>query len=315
MTKPCLFLLAAVLLLAAACSMDMNLNGGNDTVYGDSCCWMGKMDPDTPVRDITVPATHDSCANYDFLGLSSISSTQDLTLAEQLEAGVRCIDIRIHEKGSGWGVFHGPVYLNMMLEDVVAVCRDFLERNPSEFIILMSQYENGYHRLATYAVAQLRASDTELFYQEDGYTFRTAKLSDLAGKIVPALNYLRIYGEPDLVSERDFWVPDDEDLDEEDYWETENPQEILEYSLCMIENYSSGNVSYPSLPGIITTSSHFRGQFGLPNYRIVSSVVNPALQKWFGERKGTGTGYGIIRTDHMTRDLSHAIYSTNVLSD
>ncbi len=308
-------LLAAFICLVSAvsCRMDFSIIGGNDTVYANSCRWLGCLDPDTLVKNITIPGTHDSCARTDFLGFPSTSSTQDLSLEEQLDAGVRCLDIRIQEKDGGWGIFHGPVYMDMMLDDVVEVCRRFLEKNPTEFIIIFGQYENGHHRLATQAIAALRESDTDLFYQGDGHAFREAKISDLAGKIVPALSYIRIYGEPDLVSELDFWVPDDEEIDEEDYWETEDPREILAYAKDMIGRYGNRDVHYPELPGKISVSSHFRGQFGLPNYRIVSSCVNPGLQSWFSERRGSGNGYGIIMTDHVSRDLSYAIYNTNVL--
>ena len=107
--------------------------------------------------------------------------------------------------------------------------------------------------------------------------------------------------------------PDDEEIDEEDYWETDDPREILAYAKDMIGRYGNRDVHYPGLPGKISVSSHFRGQFGLPNYRIVSSCVNPGLQSWFSERRGSGIGYGIIMTDHVSRDLSYAIYNTNVL--
>lgn len=313
MKKAVLFPIVFALLLLVSCGMDVNLNGGNDTVYPDSCNWMGRLPDGTLFKDITIPATHDSCANRDLLGLSSISSNQDLTLREQLEAGVRCIDIRITEKGDGYGIFHGPVYMKMMLSDVVDVCRDFLQENPSEFILMFINYENGDRRLATPVIADLRDSDTDLFFQ--GGSLSGVKLEDIRGKIIPAEAYLRIYGEPELVSTYDFWVPAGEpEIDEKSFWKTDNPQRVLEFALDVMERLRTGNRHYSEEPAVYTTASYLEGQFGLPNYRIVSSYVNPRLQEYLKPYERTGSYFGIIKTDHMTRDLAHAIYSCNTLN-
>ncbi len=303
-----LLLLVPVLI---SCSMDPNLNGGNDTIYYDSADWMGRLPSDTLIRNITMPGTHDSCANYDLLGLSSISSTQDLTLKEQLEAGVRCLDIRITERDCGYGIYHGPVYMRMTLDDVTRVCRAFLEKHPTEFILLFIQYENGHHRLATPAIAELRDSDTGLFFQGD--SLDEVRLSDVAGKIIPAESYYHLYGEPALVSQGDFWVPDDEwGYEEEEFWVTDDPQRILDNALTLMEKVRTNNRSYTDYPALYSTSSYFSGQFGLPNYRIVSSYVNPKVQAEL-EKYSEGAYFGILSVDHITRDLAHAIYSCNSL--
>ncbi len=310
-----LLVLVMILLVLSSCRMDINLNGGNSAVHEGSCNWMGRLKGDPLVRDITIPATHDSCANKDLLGLSSISSTQDLDLWQQLEAGVRSLDIRIHERDGGYGIYHGPVYMDITLDEVVETCRTFLSENPSEFIMLFVQYEKvsdtDHHRMATPVVEALRKSDTGLFYQGSGLD--GVRLSDVAGKIIPILGYIRIYREPDLISEWDFWLPDYEPgYDNEYYWQTQNPEEIWENSRSWLDRYSSGDVSYPADPGLISTSSYYYGQFGLPNYRIVSSYVNQRLQEYLEQYRGTGKCFGSIRADHMSRDLAHVIYSCNL---
>ena len=313
MKKAVLFPIVFALLLLVSCGMDVNLNGGNDTVYPDSKNWMERLPDDTLFRDITIPATHDSCANRDLLGLPSISSNQDLSLREQLEAGVRCIDIRITEKGGEYGIYHGPVFMKITLSDVVEICRDFLQENLTEFILMFINYENGYRRLATPVIADLRDSDTDLFFQ--GGSLSGVKLEDLRGKIIPAEAYIRIYGEPELVSISDFWVPAGEpEIDEKSFWETDNPQRILDFALDVMERVRTGNRHYADDPAVYTIASYLKGQFGLPNYRIVSSYVNPGIQEYLKQHEGTGSYFGIIKVDHMTRDLAHAIYSCNTLN-
>lgn len=313
MRKTAVVSILVALLLLASCRMDVNLNGGNDTVYADSKNWMSRLPDDILFRDITIPATHDSCANRDLLGLPSISSNQDLSLGQQLEAGVRCIDIRITEKGDGYGIYHGPVFMKMMLSDVVDVCRAFLQENPSEFILMFINYENGHHRLATPVIADLRDSDADLFFQ--GGSLSGVKLEDIRGKIIPAEAYIRIYGEPELVSTGDFWVPDFEyDIDEESFWKTDDPRIILDYVSDVMEMVRTGDRHYPDDPAVYTTASYLEGQFGLPNYRIVSSYVNPRIQDYLKPYEGTGSYFGIIKADHMTHELAHAIYCCNILN-
>ena len=135
----------------------------------------------------------------------------------------------------------------------------------------------------------------------------------LSSLILAGIPLLLIYREPDLISEWDFWLPDYEPgYDNEYYWQTQNPKEIWENSRSWLDRYSSGDVSYPADPGLISTSSYYYGQFGLPNYRIVSSYVNPRLQEYLEQYRGTGKCFGSIRADHMSRDLAHVIYSCNI---
>ncbi len=315
MRRPFLSVFILVFLLfTVSCGMDPNLNGGNDVVYEDSADWMGRLSGDTLIKDIVIPATHDSCAVHDFLGISSLTSTQDLNLEEQLEAGVRSLDIRIHSRGDGYGIYHGLMYMNIMMDDVIDACREFLSEHPTEFILLFFQYEQGqefWH--STPVVEKLRASDTELFYQ--GTTFENVKVSDLAGKIVPILNYFRSEGDPDLLEERDFWHPEIEyGFWGGNYWETENPSEIYDEAKFFLEKCRTGDRLLLENPSKVTTSSYFHGQFGLPNYRIVSSYVNPRFLEWFKQYEGTGATLGIVQMDHITRELCHAIYSINDLN-
>lgn len=77
-----------------------------------------------------------------YLGLS-IPICQRWSLAEQLNAGIRFIDIRVKEDEEGrFPLYHGVAFQKSYLEDdVVNVAVKFLELNPSETIILMIRIE------------------------------------------------------------------------------------------------------------------------------------------------------------------------------
>lgn len=109
--------------------------------------WMKDIDPTKDLFALNIPGTHDCVTKY--VQLSHISKTQDLTISEQLEIGVRALDIRVASKGERLKMVHGiakafntPNKLGrqMDLEDVLLQCYSFLKQNPTETIIF--QFKN-----------------------------------------------------------------------------------------------------------------------------------------------------------------------------
>lgn len=115
------------------------------------CAWMKGLPDDTPVSRLTLPATHDSGA---LLGGEALQ-TQDITIAEQLEAGVRGFDIRLQACENGkLGVYHSVQFQEIYWEtDVLPAYIDFLKKHPSEMLFVSLKKEGGdteaYRRLAT----------------------------------------------------------------------------------------------------------------------------------------------------------------------
>jgi 1-phosphatidylinositol phosphodiesterase len=54
--------------------------------------WMRDIPDDTPVTTLTVPGTHDSCSTD---GPFGFAKTQNLDLTDQLNAGIRFLEIRL----------------------------------------------------------------------------------------------------------------------------------------------------------------------------------------------------------------------------
>lgn len=106
------------------------------------------VNPNIKLNHMTIPGTHDS-ATYsisDKKVLSSAAKTQRLSLYEQLNHGVRFLDIRYGGDGSGRikgvKVMHGPFAGNTLIENVNQVKR-FLDENPNEFIIARFKEERS----------------------------------------------------------------------------------------------------------------------------------------------------------------------------
>ena len=96
--------------------------------------WMKGLTDDVPVCRLTIPATHDSGA---LLGGEALQ-TQDISIREQLEAGVRGFDIRLQACENGkLGVYHSVQFQETYWEtEVLPTFIDFLKRYPSEMLFV-----------------------------------------------------------------------------------------------------------------------------------------------------------------------------------
>lgn len=112
--------------------------------------WMKDIDSAKDLFAINIPGTHDCVTKY--VQLSHISKTQDLTISEQLEIGVRALDIRVASKGERLKMVHGIAKAfntpnkfgrQMDLEDVLSQCYSFLKQNPTETIIFLFKNDSN----------------------------------------------------------------------------------------------------------------------------------------------------------------------------
>ena len=103
--------------------------------------WMKGLTDDVPVCRLTIPATHDSGA---LLGGEALQ-TQDISIREQLEAGVRGFDIRLQACENGkLGVYHSVQFQETYWEtEVLPTFIDFLKRYPSEMLFVSLKKEGG----------------------------------------------------------------------------------------------------------------------------------------------------------------------------
>jgi len=104
----------------------------------DARAWMAKLADRASLYDISIPGTHDTCALHG----GDWPTTQRRTLAEQLESGVRFIDIRCRHERDAFSIYHGPVDQHVEYgEGVQQVCLDFLAGHPSETIVMSVKKE------------------------------------------------------------------------------------------------------------------------------------------------------------------------------
>ncbi|MEU8709331.1 phosphatidylinositol-specific phospholipase C [Streptomyces sp. NPDC048565] len=99
--------------------------------------WMSAVPDTTPLRGLTIPGTHDSGARFG----GPWTECQNTTVAEQLDSGIRFLDIRCRVSGDAYAIHHGAYYQNLNFDDVLGACRDFLGRQPSETVLMRVKQE------------------------------------------------------------------------------------------------------------------------------------------------------------------------------
>lgn len=145
--------------------------------------WMKKIGDEKSLKDINIPATHDSATKY--CTLSLFSSCQSFTIKEQLYIGVRCFDIRVN----GIKLVHSfckckekPFGRQIQILDVISDMLLFLRENPSETIIMIFKMDAGSDsaKCLEYLYKMFIENNEEAFFTEN----RIPSLGEVRGKIV-----------------------------------------------------------------------------------------------------------------------------------
>ncbi len=95
---------------------------------------MTALPDDAGLSQLSIPGTHESAALYE--PLAGTAKCQNLTLAQQLEIGVRYFDIRCRDISDAFAIFHGPEDEMQTFDQVLATMFDFLAKHPREAVIM-----------------------------------------------------------------------------------------------------------------------------------------------------------------------------------
>lgn len=114
-----------------------------EKVY-DIRAWMKSLNSSISLADINIPGTHDSGARY---GGASYEA-QKWTIAEQLEHGIRFLDIRLKPNegdlnGADFRVFHGGAYQKLTFKEVLDACWTYLTDHDKEAIVMLINQEDS----------------------------------------------------------------------------------------------------------------------------------------------------------------------------
>lgn len=161
--------------------------------------WMRAIRGETKLTEITIPGTHDSCTTQMANSIvAGIAQCQSLTIPQQLDAGVRFLDIRCEvdpNSHSVWTV-HSTVdcykgseryFLDYVFQDIYS----WLDNHPSETVLVSIKEDDGDVGAPTFTSAIYEyihgAGQGKLFYGTK-YNYKDRWY---LGKTVPTLDSVR----------------------------------------------------------------------------------------------------------------------------
>ncbi|MEJ5104814.1 phosphatidylinositol-specific phospholipase C [Chryseobacterium sp. MYb328] len=273
--------------------------------------WMAGLQDNISISKISIPGTHDSGARIDAPVVTGTAKTQNLSIAEQLNAGVRFLDIRCRHIDNSFTIHHGAIYQNLNFDDVLNACYAFLASHPSETIIMSVKEEHD-------------ASNTTRSFEStfDSYIQKNPSKWDL-GTTIPTLGEVR--GKIKLL--RRFssgaskginatsWADNTTfeinnpgaQLKIQDYYKVSNNDDKWNGISNLFNEAKSSSSSNRLF--INFTSGYKPGIFGIPSIPTVSNAINPKLKTFF--QSNTKGSYGIMPVDFVNTELAELIVKTN----
>ena len=269
--------------------------------------WMGALDENLKLTAFSIPGTHDSGARFE--PLSGTAICQNLTIDEQLNAGVRYLDIRCRHLDNNFVIHHGSVYQKINFTNVLNSCSSFLSQNPSETIIMSVKEEydaSGNNRSFEATFDSYFNLNTNLWFIGTAVpTLKTAK-----GKIVllrrfPASSLKGI--DATLWSDNTvFDIVGTQLVKVQDQYKVTDNNAKFNSIYALAEEAKNGNDSKLYLN---YCSGYKPGIFGIPSIPTVSNSINPKVTSYF-ETAPKGH-YGVVIMDFAIASRNSLVVKTN----
>ena len=97
---------------------------GTLRMLADNAAWMAGLSDDTFISQISIPGTHDAGTghgvnNYLIISGKIYAVTQEKTLTEQWNSGIRAFDLRPSVDGSQLRIYHGLISTDLYFDDAL----------------------------------------------------------------------------------------------------------------------------------------------------------------------------------------------------
>ena len=159
----------------------------NSSLNLDNRDWMSRISDDKLISELSIPGTHDTMAYNPDLKFLNITRTQTISLENQLNIGIRYLDIRLTNQSDRFDINHGAIYLGYNFTDVLETVEEFLNANPSETIVMRLKQEHSNSSLAEMKnlFDKYFEEYRELFWTKDSSNSPiNPSLAELRGKIL-----------------------------------------------------------------------------------------------------------------------------------
>ncbi len=310
-------------------------NASDTKITGNN--WMGSITTNPPshspyLSELNIPGTHDS-GTYRWPFGHIKCQNFCMNIEKQLNLGCRFLDIRlVLSEGIFWVHHDYFSCIFLQFDRIMSACKKFLEKNPSETIILSVKQANPKKdnfaiRLCSYFLSE---PYKDIMFLDD----YIPKLEAVRGRIVLMRRYSNNYPTPPIGIYTDFKYNDtfkykigtkpgtwsncisiDEYLYCEDNCKTpiENKKKKIIANLMEAKSNSGFNPS--SEPYVytnnlfITFASGVHISCGLASPFMYSRSINPWLLELF--KKKTYSPKGIIVWDYVNEELSKVVWESN----
>ena len=318
------FILDIFLILFVLCFVFFTVPHGENTNANskiNSKDWMSYISDDKLIRDINIPGTHDSGTKYTAGYVTGIAaSCQDLSITEQLESGIRYLDIRLD---CDLDVNHGGVVCytsfwtsskyKLTLKKVLDYITDFLKNHSTETVIVQIKPE-GTMKEGKDFLQELNKllSDSKYnnyLYNSNKY-IKNLNLGDIRGKFVifsrnehPSDSY-RYYDWEDNCSNSKAKL-DSSTVYLQDYYDSKTSTDKM---ICIENFYNSIWQEEEDLENNYVVN--FNSCVGPYCPEYVANRLNPKFEDFFDENNYKK--FGIILMDVPSENLISKIYMSNI---
>lgn len=273
----------------------------------DGTNWMTALPDGMPLSMLSIPGTHDSGARLE--PLSGTAQCQTLTIAEQLQAGVRYLDIRCKRVNGVLKIYHGVADQKLTFQEVLTQVYGFLDAHPGETVLMCIKEEDEPSGNNPSFDAMVRAFTEEApqrWYLKNNIPL----LGEARGRIVlmrrfstgSAMGFDASSGWSDNTTftlTTGSWRLSVQDryqvADGSEKWQAVH--DFLDGMIPAVNQYYLNNLS-----------GYQAGWFGIPNIPAISRDVLPR----FLEYLNTAPAFvGITAMDFVTEELANGIFELN----
>ena len=272
--------------------------------------WMAAIDDGRLLSELSIPGTHESAALHE--PIPGTAKDQDLTLDQQLAAGIRYFDIRCRHLDDAFAIFHGPISELQDFDQVTATMLAFLDSHATETVV-MSIKEESVPENATRTFEQTFA--TYVAKAPDRWVLGAAvpTLGDVRGKIV----LLRRFPATSLPLGIDasMWAdnttfsimtPDAVVRVQDAYKVSANAMKWSAITALLAE---ASTATAPTL--FLNYTSGYQTKSGLPNTPSVAIEINTDLDTYLADPANAHAHLGVLAMDLVTDYRAAAVAKTN----
>ena len=261
--------------------------------------WMSKLDDNVSLRNINMPGSHDTMALYSVADLAG--QCQSLSLQDQLNLGVRFLDIRLKEDHDKLKAVHGFIDQKVSFEKITKIIETFIEKHPTEFIIMSIKEEADPSKSELPFEGALRPYLNNDIYLKD--TELPSKLGDVRGKVLLLSRYkdstIGVPAYEGWEDSKSFTLPNDIYV-QDTYQITSAEQKQEEIVKCFNEAGHALKINFLSA---------YRTDAFPPSYAVSSGKdINP----WINEEINKYNDRNIVLYDFVTEENMDFFFGGNL---